>query len=499
MNGASGSGSGKPPKPRSSMPDVKVFLSRPSYPLGSVVVGTILIRPPHEGIGTQESLRNMLQSLIVYVAGYCRIDSRWHNVADYTKIYGQVHPFLQLLYQDFDSDLLLPPATEETVCFWATNGLQLLELKERQAGAVWNTTDQSTVWHKGLLPTNNHNNHNNNNNNASPPLLAFTFRVDIPLDLPHSINATTCRYHYSADVLIKTPTQQRVIKTPFQVWTNHQQPLRIPRSQQIQQQRNGGGKQQLVIPGARVKFGTCQGMAHSNGWPCHLSATEIHRPKGQMTVALPRAREDVQTLRVSNAMGQPVCVMTVVGVSKLTPGSRIHLQWDFPERISATKSWIPCHQVSACLAGDEFAIYEDGKTTRTQSYVFDTCHEWVDPGVTHRVSKTLLLSMDAPCNLYTDVMELFIRCQVDITVKENGEYNNLRLELPCHVVHSLGDDDSTLLDEEEQQQVLPLSNLLGKKTDPRDPFPIDGIASDLKMLALQMEERLQTKSGKPNY
>lgn len=420
-------------------------------------------------MNTQESLRSALKSVVVYVAGYCRIDSRWHGVADYTKIYGQVHPFLQLLYQDFDSDLLLPPAAEETVCFWATNGLELLELKERQSGAVF---------------TNNTSNNDKVHNHDASPLLAFTFRVDIPMDLPHSINATTCRYHYSADVLIRTSTKQRVIKTPFAVWTNPQEPPRIPRSQQ---QRNN-----IVIPGARVKFGTCQGMAHSNGWPCHLSATEIHRPKGQMTVALARSsREDVQTLRVSNTKGQPVCVMTVVGAAKLTPGSRIQLQWDFPERISASKSWIPCHQVAACLEGEELAIYEDGKRTRTQSYVFDTCHEWVDPGVTHRVSKTLLLSMDAPCNLYTDVMELFIRCQIDITVKENGEYTNLRLELPCHVVHSLGEETS-MLDEDEEQQVLPLSELLGKKVDPRDEFPTNDITSDLKILALQMEQRLQT-------
>jgi hypothetical protein len=473
--------SGKPPAGApETMPDIQVFLSRPAYTLGSAIVGTILVRPsPNMKDATQESLRSALKSVVVYVAGFCRIDARWHNVAEYTKIYGQAHPFLQLLYQDFDSDLLLPPAAEETVCFWATNGLELLELKERQSGVAFSSDDGTNG------------NTDSSSNPYTSPLLAFTFRVDIPMDLPHSISATTCRYHYSADVLIRTGSKERVIKTPFCVWTNPQEPPRIPRSQQ---QRNSSGN--IVISGARVKFGTCQGMAHSNGWPCHLSPTEIHRPKGQMTVAFPRAREDVQTLRVSNSKGQPVCVMTVVGASKLTPGSRIHLQWDFPERISASKSWIPCHQVAACLAGEELAIYEDGKRTRTQSYVFDTCHEWVDPGVTHRVSKTLLLSMDAPCNLYTDIMELSIRCQIDITVKENGEYDNLRLELPCHVVHSLGDEASRL-DEDEEQQLLPLSELLGKKVDPRDEFPTNNIASDLKILALQMEERLKkTKSTK---
>jgi hypothetical protein len=480
MNGTSN------PSSSSEMPDVEVFLSRPAYPLGGTVVGTILIRQPsssssnttnnsnstnnnnnnnkiyhHEESNDNNrpsSLREVLSSVVVYVAGFCRIDSRWHNVPEYTKIYGRLHPFLKIQLSSFDPDLLAQGG-DETVCFWATNGLELLELSERQEGK-WQNLE-----------------------NPNDELLAFTFRVDIPVDLPHSTNATTCRYYYSADVLIKTETKQRVIKTPFSAWTNPHQPLGLPRSQQE--------KKNVVISG-RVKFGTCNGMAHSNGLPCHISATEIHRPKGQMTVAWSRTgntREDVQTLRVSNANGQPVCVMTVVGASKLTPGSRIHLQWDFPETISSTKAWIPSHQVSACLMGEELAVYEDGTTTRTQSYVFDTCHEWVDPGVTHRVSKTLLLSIDAPCNLYTDVMELSIRCQVDITVRENGEYNNLRMELPCHVVHSFGQEEDIF--EDEESQVLSLSELLGVEPDAKDTFHTNDIASDLKILALQMEERLR--------
>jgi hypothetical protein len=179
--------------------------------------------------------------------------------------------------------------------------------------------------------------------------------------------------------------------------------------------------------------------------------------------------------------------MTIVGATKLTPGSRIHLQWDFPGRIS--QGWIPCHQVSACLMGEEVAVYEsNGTTTRAQSFVFDTCHEWVDPGVTHRVSKTLLLSMEAPCNLYTDVMELSIRCQVDITVKEEGEYNNLRIELPCQVVHNNFVKEEDVY-EEEENHVSSLSELLGLKDDPSDEsyFPTNDIVPDLKQLSLKME------------
>ena len=435
----------------SELPHVEVFLSRHAYPLGSAVVGTVFVRPHKEQ--QNEDLRSILQSVTVYVAGFCRIDARWHNVTDYIKLYGKVHPFVQsLIAQGIDQGLLTPP--EDTVCFWATNGLELLELPERKEGKWDGSLDN---------------------------MLAFTFRVDLPFDVPHSVNTNSAKYSYSAEVIIRTSAKQRVVKTPFLVWTNPKQPIGDPRSQQQQANR--------AISAGRVKFATCQGMAHSIGLPCHVSTTEINRPKGQMTVALPHSRDDVQTLRVSNAVGNSVCVMTIFGATKLTPGSRIHLQWDFPETISASKSWIPCAQVSACLIGEEKAVYEDGTTTRSQSFVFDTCQEWVDPGVTQRVSKTLLLSMDAPCNLYTDVMELTITCRVDITVKENGDYNNLKIEIPCHVVHSFGQEEDIF--EREENETLPLAALLGHDVDQKSVFPVHDITQDLKNLALQLEERMR--------
>jgi hypothetical protein len=480
------------------LPRVEVFLSRPAYPLGGSLVGTVLIRPSIQQQQQQQlpqdhqpavPLRSLLSSVVVYVAGFCRIDPRWHNVSEYTNIYGKVHPFLQLLYtqRQFEPELLTTTTTQEgggggadeTVCFWATNGVELLDLNERTEGKWEVVPDDS----------------NSNTNSGIEEMLAFTFRVDIPLDVPHSIHAATCRYYYSADVLIKTASKQRIIKTPFLVWANPHSSL----AKSSSSSRSKPEHQKNRIISGRVKFATLEGMAHSIGLPCHLSATEIHRPRGQMTVAMhTRSRSDVQTLRVSNAAGRPVCVMTVVGAARLTPGSRVHLHWDFPETISSSKDWIPCHQVSACLMGEELAVYEDGTTTRTQSFVFDTCHEWVDPGVTHRVSKTLLLSMDAPCNLYTDVMELSIQCRVEITVKENnGDYNNLRIELPCQVVHSFGREEEDIFEQEENQ--IPLAELLGQEQDTKESFITNDIVPDLKILALQMEERLRdtttTKKG----
>ena len=178
--------------------------------------------------------------------------------------------------------------------------------------------------------------------------------------------------------------------------------------------------------------------------------------------------------------------MTLIGATKLTPGSRVHLQWDFP--VENKPGWIPCHQVSACLMGEEKAIYEDGTTSRTKALVFDTCHEWIDPGVTQRVSKSLLLSLDAPCNLVTDMLKLSICCQVDLTVREGtNKYNNLKMQLPCHVVHNLEKEVDL---EEEEKNVVPLSELM-ENTPDQGGFPTFDIVPDLKNLSYQVEERLR--------
>jgi hypothetical protein len=569
------------PHPSSLLPDVQVFLSRPSYPLGGSVVGTILIsQPRHDNSNSNNtattsypSLRSVLESVTVYVAGSCKIDSRWHSISNYTKIYGKMHPYLQLLQERFDADLL--SQSEDTVCFWATNGIEVLDLTERIEGGRWNNDDFQRGLHEedDCDDDDNENYDNkekeedndNDDGNFKDDILAFTFRAEIPPDLPHSVHATTCRYFYTANILVKTATQQQIIKRTFQVYTKNNNSYysnNPTNNNNQQQQQQDDDYYRNTTNSARVKFGNCLGMAHSNGLPCHISATEIHRPKDQMMVVqnhcLRRQQRsnDVQTLRVSNAAGQPVCVLTVIGSQSLSPGSRIHLQWDFPSTENyyhhqsqqqteennnkkMNNYWIPCHQVCACLQGEEYALYEDGSKKRTQSFLFDTCHEYVDPGITDRVSTTLWLSSSGdnnnnnstpPCDLKTDVMEVSTWCQVDITVREyennnnsnnivnnnnkgggggggGGGYNNLSLRIPCRVRHS----NSNLDDQEEQEMiqdnyVQPLNELLNINVEGGGEiqrnnanndiqttllFPINDILSDLKTVSLDMEERVR--------
>jgi len=475
-----------------SLPDVHVVLSRPAYPLGGTLVGTVVIEQACDNGQTTIPPRSLLESVTVYVAGFCKIDARWHDCSEYQKIYGKTHPQLKPLLQKFDANLL--DQNDDTVCFWATNGMEALDLPERSDGRLWKNIETDFQRGLHLNEDDDETEHSleikDEKKNDYPihrDIFAFTFRVDIPEDLPHSVNATTCRYFYTANVLVKTATEQTVVKKNFRV-------ISCRGTAQDQYQATGS---------TRVKFGNCLGLAHSNGLPCHLSVTEIHRPKGQLVVVQNHClvkqyqrNNDVQSLKVTTASGQPVCLLTIIGSQSLCPGSCVRLQWDFPNN----SEWIPCHQVCACLQGEEFAIHEDESKKRTQKFLFDTCHEWVDPGVTDTVSKTLWLSSSgdgihfegSPCDLKTDVMEVSTWCRVDITVGEQttndteSKFQNLSLQIPCCVKLR----NNTNEEQEEQdlmeQRVTPLNELLNIADN--SAFPTNDIGSDLKTLSLAMHE-----------
>ena len=556
------------------MPEVEVFLSRPAYPLGGTVVGTVVIhhqpqrstakstdfvadvntittvRATASTSPSHPTIRPVLESVTVYVIGCCKIDQRWHSAGDYKKIYGRTHPYLQLLQERFDSNVL--SQSEDTVCFWATNGMEALDLPERIDGGQCSQCmlsnernfdddnddgDDDADDNVNMVydEINGEENNGSNENYCVDDFLAFTFRVEMPRDLPHSIHAATCRYYYSANVVVKTATQLQVYTRKFQVLTENNDEDSNHGSSVI----NSGNGNNNKPRSARVRFGTCLGMAHSNGFPYYLSSTEICRPKRQMMVAQnhclrnqirQRDNNDVQTLRISNAVGRPVCILTVIGSQSLSPGSRIHLQWDFPNyyyqqeqehaqqqqqhhQIEADKFWIPCYQVCACLQGEEYAVYENGSKKKTQTFLYDTFHEYVDPDTTDRVSKTLWLSSSGdnsnrnsgappPCDLSTDIMEVSTWCQVDITINENynnnnnnkvggggGKYNNLSLRIPCRVRHSRHSNFGY----ENEQELNELINIESVESE----FS-NGIYTDLKKNSIMMDEYNRNRMNRIN-
>ena len=101
---------------------------------------------------------------------------------------------------------------------------------------------------------------------------------------------------------------------------------------------------------------------------------------------------------------------------------------------------------------------------------------------------------DVPCNIKTDMMKLEVWCQVDITIRENGEYSNLSFQIPCRIRHWLINEDEEM--EQQENQVVPLSELLGTSNETEndssvDAFPQTDIIPDMKILAMAMEEQLR--------
>mmetsp|Transcript_12062 Transcript_12062/g.18658 ORF Transcript_12062/g.18658 Transcript_12062/m.18658 type:complete len:553 (+) Transcript_12062:16-1674(+) len=503
---------------------VEIVLSRPAYRLGGTVVGTVRLSP---GPLSNISPRDLFHSAQVYASGRCRIDSRWHNVKRCANVYG-THPLLDSLIDDRVENIAAQANEEEfvlssssatktvsrdgaTVCFWATNVVNLLELVERDVGCwddvkpqslkvcVKEQTDEEGK-DEPILDDEDHKNvsapdQSLRTSRSSPPLehqqISFTFRIDLPTDIPHTVTATTCRYFYSVVLCGKTTEGKLfVVNAPFTVLTA------------LQQESNDSAAHE------RVKLGSCSAVAHSVGLPCHISATELDRPEGQITVnrnvglCSTISRGNVQTLRVADQFGTPCCMLTAIGASITSPGGRIVLHFDFPginveNDGSNTNTWLRCQQVSCCLEGEEVATREDGSRKKSRSFLFDTAHEVVEIGFTERISLDLALPLDCPCTVKTDLLDISLRCTVDLTVEQSdggGGYSNLRLELPCKIVHSAYADELENETDDDLNKNASLEKLmLGSTNESLDTerqqlnqLRTNDILDDLKILSIRM-------------
>jgi len=238
-------------------------------------------------------------------------------------------------------------------------------------------------------------------------------------------------------------------------------------------------------------------MAHSSGLPCHVSTDEIYAPQGRVSInrhASLSSRlhggswNNNKTLRVADPRGRLCCVLTAMGVSPcLYPGSNILLQLDFP-----TQGFeVACHQVSACLEGQEMAFGGGAPPRRTRSYLFDTAHERVEMGTTERVSLHLSLPLDGPCTLETDLVKVTTTCRIDLTVEDattsanNNKYSNLRLDLPIQVLHGPTAEEM----EEEEEGTLERQGFLTPSQESSNDFVTTDILKELKILSLLWVEQ----------
>ena len=483
-------------------PFIEVILSRSSYRVGESVVGTIRLVPPSTTTTTATNSKNprdVFSDSYLFVAGYCRVDPRWHQASEYAKVYESraVHHKLQNRQHSSSGGVVL--IDEHCICFWTSEVILLSELQERTIGR-WEDVKPKPIIGKrigsdesatsnGVNPSarNGHQDPNNDKKSTSngslssyptkslnQQQLAFTFRAELPINLPHSVQANSCRYFYTVMVgtRVKLPSTRKQ-------WLRHGTPLRVL---SLRPDQPPPQPQQSTRP-TIYPIGSCTAMAHSVGLPCHVSATELHQPTGQILVnrrglrSMTRrnpdaAAQNLQTMRITDLQGIPCCVLTVMGVSTTSPGSRMVLKFDFPRgnnQTTSSTSWTPCYQVSASLEGHEIAIGVDGtQRKRAQAYLFDTAHATVDPDCTERVNLSLLVPLDAPTTVQADVVEVSVKCTIDITVGSSKTltYSNLRLELPCRIVHSLSEYEVVLSGEDEDQDEddaylkLPLDELI---------------------------------------
>jgi hypothetical protein len=458
-------------------PLVEVSLSRPAYRIGGTVVGTVRLVANNADLHP----RLCFESAELYVKGSCKIDSRWHNVDEYRMLYGS-HPHF-----DDHEQTEWKLKQENTVCFWATNVISLLDLEERRGGH-WKDVKPKPIKISKSVSSKFEAEKTEPFDDAMDLLdqkqLTFTFRADLPADVPHSTSLTCCRYTYSVIVSVKTSSGKSIlVNLPFTVLT----PM--------------NGYSNMETSTGRVKLGSCLAMAHSAGLPFHITIDEIHQPKGQVTVnrhtSLKAKSRDVQTLRVADLHGTPCCVLTAIGSACMNPGGRVMFHLDFP---ISSDTWLPCHQVSACLQGQEVAMYEDKTQHRARSYIFDTHIETVEFGYTERLSFTLLLPLDCPCSLQTDLVKIEISCGLDLAVDDpKGGLTNLRLELPIKVVHAPAADEM----QRDEDEVPTLRELLHDGNDEpleSDPlksgsFPTRDIQKDLKVLSLLLVDSCGLKEG----
>jgi hypothetical protein len=480
----------------------EVTLSRPGYRVGGTVVGTVRIYqplppPPEDGANVQNLSQNpraLLASAKLVIAGKCRLDSRWHNVKEYRRIYGQ-HPSLSAsLWKEIDPT---------TVCFWATDPLELLDLHERSYGS-WEDEQPHPIHLDGwplpesLVPP--------QENEAMPVQdrqLSFTFRTHIPDNLPHSLTARSCRIYYTIllCVQVKGAKEPQWTNTPLTILSSTTTPL----SSTTPAPHNSPGKKHKSPGAGRVTVGTAHAMCHSSGLPCHVTPAELHQLPGRLTVhcqghALYRNTTHPTTMRITTDQGKLVGMLALMGLSSgMSPGSRALLQFVFPSHLGddeeeARESWAPCHQVCACLEGEEYAIHKDGSRTKAQSFLFSSDYVRIDPDCTESASLHLLLPLDAPCTVSCDVIEIQVRCRIDITVATGplDSFQQLHLDIPCTISHSLLPCEAHTNQEEQDdaQSIVAWRSpdAYAKVFDPTEApsFPVEDIEYDLVELSLAL-------------
>ncbi len=288
----------------------------------------------------------------------------------------------------------------------------------------------------------------------------------------------------------------------------------------------------------RVHIGDLHAIAHSVALPTYVSSTEasdatpsqltvVSNPPACDIVSRHTAEQRTSTHRIQDERGCFCGLVTLVGVGgPLVPGTRLGVRVQFPlfgdDDIANGANVIPCHRVCCALVGDEYAVFEGSSTSsttgsdnvpmmgkkrvKTRSYVFDSAYELMEFGYTEAVSMGLVLPLDCPVTVKTDLVEVIVNLKVEFTVSSHviasdevvgsseREFNTIRMDLPCEVIHCSEEDRAE--DEGEGEIVVPSSAIRimqqfwksdnNPRTKSDEGFDDTDIRTDLKHLSLRI-------------
>ncbi len=283
----------------------------------------------------------------------------------------------------------------------------------------------------------------------------FTFKADLPKDLPPTVNATSARYFYSVVLAAETTDGTvHVYQAPFAVVTPKSMLLDGIATQKLD--NNQSPPQQT-----KIRIGTIHAVAHSTLNPIALSSTYVAEP-WRTSIQRVNGGWDPSNVRsiIMEESGYKCAALTIVGGVAMVPGEKVMLHFDFAQDDESVVSddgsacmvkreILPCHMACACLQGEENVLGVNGSATRSRSYVFDTAYANVDPDCTKSVSLSLSLPLDCPITLNTDLLKIEVNCRVDLTVKmpNSNSFKFLTVQFPCQVVSDLADGGEVLQDD----------------------------------------------------
>lgn len=283
----------------------------------------------------------------------------------------------------------------------------------------------------------------------------------------------------------------------------------------------------------RVHIGDLHAIAHSVALPTYISSTEVSdasppqlnvvsNPPACDIVSRRTAEHRTSTHRIQDRDGCYCASITLIGIGQgpLVPGTRLGLRVQLPicegDECSNGASIIPCHRVCCALVGEEYAIFEGSSTTngsskkrvKTRSYVFDSAYDLVHFGYTEAISLGLVLPLDCPVTVKTDLVEVTVTLMVEFTVGsttigdcdketqsgDQGEFKVIRLNLPCEVIHGSEGLSSLENRDEEGEKHVSSRRTMQQFWKNNNTLTYDegwddiDIQPDLKLLSLRLKE-----------